>query len=377
MLLTGLLLFSCKDKYFPNIPSTGTGYLVIEGVLNAGNEPTTINITRTYDLNGTSANNGETGAVVTVEGKDNSVKQLTPISAGVYQNEYLNLLTNNQYRLHIKTKDGKEYVSDYVNVKITPEIDSIGYKQNADGVQIYVNTHDPGNNTRYYRWSFEDTWEINSFYYSMQIYDSSMTTIPKVRDRKENEMVFRCWKYGQSTNLLFASSAKLTDDVIYQQPIINIPTNNEKLAVKYSIFVKQYSLDKGAYEFYDLMKKNTESMGTIFDPMPSEVRGNITCISNPKEIVIGYISASTVTEKRVFISRPPGWNFMQPCDLATVTVIPDDSTEYYFRPGYYVPVNILDIVPPGVVVSYTGASPRCVDCRARGGDLQEPSYWKD
>src|SRR3712207_6958843 len=32
------------------------------------------------------------------------------------------------------------------------------------GVTIFVNTHNPENNTRYYRWEFDETWENRSVY---------------------------------------------------------------------------------------------------------------------------------------------------------------------------------------------------------------------
>lgn len=43
-------VLSCKDRYIPDIQSTGTGYLVVEGVLNAGNAPTTLTVSRTKKL---------------------------------------------------------------------------------------------------------------------------------------------------------------------------------------------------------------------------------------------------------------------------------------------------------------------------------------
>jgi hypothetical protein len=83
----------------------------------------------------------------------------------------------------------------------------------------------------------------------------------------------------------------------------------QQLSVLYSIFVRQYALTEDGYNFLSLMQSNTESLGTIFDPQPSQLKGNIQCLTNPNEPVVGYVSAGTVQQQRIFISRnqlPPG-----------------------------------------------------------------------
>lgn len=364
------LLAGCKDKYLPAIPATDTNILVVEGVLNAGNEPTIIKITRSYGINGTISNlKQETGATVTVEGSDNSKKPLTMVTAGSYENNDLALSPDKEYRLRIKTNDGKEYLSAFVKVKMTPEIDSIGVKQTGNDISLFVNTHDPSNNTRYYKWSYEETWEINSFYHSYLIYDKLKDT---VRDREiPLEDVFQCWKYSNSSSIIFGSSAKLTQDIIYEQPLKTIINGDDRLSVRYSILVKQYAMDKDAYEFFNLMKKNTESLGSIFDAQPSEIRGNITCITNPDEIVIGYISASTIVQKRIFLSPPRGWNFRQFCEEKIVT---PDSIGFYFASGMFIPVSEKPR-EGSIILDYVSSAPSCVDCQVRGGNLRRPSYW--
>ncbi|WP_346239086.1 DUF4249 domain-containing protein [Niabella insulamsoli] len=366
-----LVLVSCKERYYPQFQTTPTGYLVVEGILNAGNEPTLLTISRTFPMSGEGGLVFETGAMVTVEGSDQSAKPLTMTSPGNYQNNNLNLSAANEYRVRIRTTDGKEYLSDFSKVKITPPIDSIGYKANEDGVEIYVNTQDPTNNTIYYRWDFDETWQINSMYESMLIFDPGVA--PPVRPRiLPDEQITRCWKNDRSRSLLFASSAKLSSDIIYQKPIQFIANGSEKLSALYSIMLRQYSMDKRAYEFFDLMKKNTESIGTVFDPQPSEIRGNIKCLSDPSEIVIGYISATTVERKRVFISRPAGWNFFQSCE--TVVVGPD-SAAHYFGNNIYVPISEQPDENNPAIISYQSGTPECVDCRARGGATTKPIFW--
>ena len=68
----------------------------------------------------------------------------------------------------------------------------------------------------------------------------------------------------------------------------------------YSINVKQYALSHEAYLFFEKIKKNTEQLGSIFDPQPSELQGNIHCITNPAETVVGYVDISEEKVQRNF-----------------------------------------------------------------------------
>src|SRR6202035_1342987 len=103
-------------------------------------------------------------------------------------------------------------------------------------------------------------------------------------------------------------------------PVEFIEAGSEKLSVEYSILVDQYALTQGAYQFLQEMKMNAEETGSIFDPQPSELNGNIHCLTNPAEEVIGYLSISSVQSSRIFISNSdlPSWDYRSPCTLDTV-----------------------------------------------------------
>src|SRR5437868_11979399 len=70
-----------------------------------------------------------------------------------------------------------------------------------------------------------------------------------------------CWQSDTSNTVVLGSSAKLTQNVIFNQPIISIASSSEKVRAKYSIQVKQYALSEDAYNFYVNLKKNTEQLG--------------------------------------------------------------------------------------------------------------------
>ncbi len=368
-----LIAFSCRERYFPDLEGKPSSYLVVEGVLNV-NGPTFIRLSRTTQLD-TAFLRPETGAQLIVEGKDNSTRTLIHQGEGTYYSLNLNLAFNQEYRLRIHTSSGSEYLSEYVMAMNTPEIDSITWQLRNDGLQWYAHTQDASNNSRYYRWEFDETWEIESYFPPLYIYDPAITNVRQRMFPEENVQVG--WKFANSTSIIIGSSANLSNDVMSYAPLTLIPYGSEKPAVRYSMLLRQYTIDKKGYEFYQLMKKNTESLGTIFDAQPTEITGNIINVNSPLELVIGYINVSSVKQRRAFVTaRELGhWNFPQGCISFDVKNDPD-SIEYYFALNGYQPIVANTIGLGGnTITSYTAAIGICVDVTKRGATLIKPSYW--
>ena len=122
-----------------------------------------------------------------------------------------------------------------------------------------------------------------------------------------------------------------------------------------------------------LLKKNTESLGTIFDPQPSAIKGNVHSVSDPNEMVIGYINATTAQEQRIFISEAQlvnrGFNIYNFCSDFEI-INNRDSLKPYI-PGYWPYVLDVSRLRPPLYV-YFFSTPECVDCRLRGGINVKP-----
>lgn len=364
--------FGCKEPYEPNLPSIPRGYLVVEGVINAQG-PTRIKLSRTTPLDQKKTFKPELNASLWIEGNDNSSFALLAQPNGLYSSLALPINPSRQYRLRIKTKDSKEYTSEFVPVKITPPIDSISWKEDQDGVTVYANAHDDQNKTIYYQWDYDETWEIRSAYYASYRYVNGIIRASVPTD----PALYNCWKYDTSSNIHLGSSAKLEKDIIHLNPLLFLSNMDEKLGVRYSILVRQYALEKEGYQFFEQMRKNTELLGSIFDPQPSALKGNIRAVSDPEETVIGYISAASIQQKRIFISREnrdlrnPGFNIYNLCPTDSVKNNPDSIKAKI--PNGYLPY---EAVFTGISIShYLASGPACVDCRERNGINVKPSFW--
>jgi len=373
VILLALFSTGCRELYDIPDEAKNVKLLVVEGFLNS-NGPTIIKLSRTVNLKDTAKIKPELNAVVKVEGENNTSFTLTGNIKGEYAYPSLTLLDNVKYRLRIKTTEGKEYLSDFVPVQKAPAIDSVNWVRKESGVetglQIYVNTHDPQNQTKYYRWEFDETWEFHSPYYSNLEYKNG-AIVP----RSDPLAIFICWKNEPSNHILVGSSAKLSQDIISLAPVTIIPFNSIRISVRYSILVRQYALTEKGFEYWDLMKKNTEQLGTLFDPQPSTLFSNIHCLTTPDEPVIGYVSAGAVSEKRIFITNNEAypWVYRYPCpDEVQISNNPS-QLQFWFAGHLLIPTReIYNMF--GILVGYYASDPPCVDCTLSGTNVK-PSFW--
>lgn len=363
------VLFSagCKVPYDPLVNSSKIHFLVVEGYLN-GNGETQIKLsrTRTISKGDTAANINETGARLFIEDENNNTFPLYEIGNGIYTGNYP-LTIGSKYRLHITTADQKEYLSDFVSFKQAPPIDNITWDFKGGDVQLYINTHDPHNNTTFYRWSYEETWEFHSYYVSNLEFDPPTQ---KLIDR--TQQVHVCWQSQNSSGILIGSSAKLKEDAINKAPLNLIPHGDKRISVLYSMLVTQYALDSTGYNYWNAMKGNTENVGSIFDPQPNLTRGNIHCVSDPSELVIGYIGAGATQQQRIFIDNnqmPPDWNSIPDC---IVDSIDRDSIVYFLSSMILIPIDKVE--DPFSRFGWTASSRDCTDCTFFGTNIK-PFFW--
>jgi hypothetical protein len=361
-----LSVFACKDAFTPDVEAHNKNLLVVEGYIHIGGS-TTIRINRTVDVAVKSVQTPEAKAEVAIETSQGELVVGGISNAeGVCILNTVNLSATKQYRIRITTSKGKVYQSEVLTCKVTPAIDSLNFRIENGGFQVYANTHDDSNNTRYYTWDFDETWEIRSPYPSaFEVKDNQIVS----RDPSIN--ISRCWLNGTSSRILLGTSERLVADKISQAPLIHLKGNDEKVSEMYSILVRQYAITKEAYLYLDNMRKNTEQIGGIFDPQPSEIKGNMVCVSDPAETVIGYISAGTVVQKRLFISK---------------TDKPAISREWMFAHGCERFWRTADsvLLSGGLIIEekrdergmlgYDMSTRACIDCRFLGSNIK-PSYW--
>ncbi|HEY5744539.1 MAG TPA: DUF4249 domain-containing protein [Chryseolinea sp.] len=366
-LLPALIFFGCLDPYSAPHVKGNVDLLVVDGFLSATSSSIVVRLSHAMALDSAGTPPPELKATVQLEEQEGASVPLSGTADGDYTATGLNLDLTKQYRLHIKTLTGKEYFSDYVEVMKTPDIDSVAWRAGNQNLTIYVNTHDASGKAKYYYWDYVETYEHHAPFpagYIMRKHEPIPLTLA--------ERVDHCWTTQPSTHIFVASSENLSADAIRNFPLITLPAGGIEVSIRYSVLVRQRAISKEAYTFWTQLQKTTESLGGLFDPMPSQVVGNVHSTSNSQEPVLGFFSAGEERQERIYIRHDE---------------LPEEIRLYphYFCPPDSIPISVVKTLPDNTLlvypfgfaapVGYVSSTSVCMDCRTLGGVTQKPDFW--
>ena len=361
---------SCIEKYWPEINKYDS-VLVVDGLLTNGSDTTVI-----YLSLSSSVNNGELiplgGSQLYIVDENQSETHLTETSTGTYK-----ILDNTfaghvggSYQLHITLPNGKKYESDICRIQNPSPIDSVyGLIEShqiphsdvfLDGVQFYVDNNSNLNDTTYYLWRLEQSFEYKSSFNIYYIWTGSyFYTYPNP------DSLRRCW-YNSSVSEIFTYSTKsLNKPDLTGFPLNFVTTENKSLSIRYSLLVKQLSISENAFIFWDALRQQNIDQSHLYSQQPYQIRGNIKNINNSEEPVLGYFTVAGVTEKRIYINRPLIEFLYKECapDTVGIAFIRDDP-----GPVYITVINWRRAL---------GSNEACFDCRIGGGSLTPPPFWEN
>ncbi|RAI85771.1 DUF4249 domain-containing protein [Algoriphagus yeomjeoni] len=373
-----LLLSGCREPFNPEIEPADLSVLVVEGYLDTEGLPSKLKLSYTQNIQTTdSFVPSYPSAQVFLRSESGEQYPLTDLGSGEF--EFANDIPENQdYRLYISTNDGRSYTSDLLRPILTPEIIDVGFVQNELGVEVYLTTKGD-ENADDFLWTFEETYAFRPKFPSYYKFDPETADIVF---RGQDERTDLCYRGSVSSDLILETSSRFEDQFVFRQSITQILENDERLGLKYSILISQKALDKKASEFWEILRKNSDDIGSIFSPLPSNIGGNINNDQNPDAPVVGFVSLGTIRQKRLFISvqEVAPWIVFEPA-YGGCFVEPDTipKTEYAqsFASGSFVPVfpifsEFNELEPIG----YQGSPRPCSDCTLRGTNVK-PDFWQD
>lgn len=275
---------------------------------------------------------------------------------------------------YIPDESGKteevEYLSDWVEVLKSPEIENLSYVIDEMKTQMsfMVTTKPEQGFEGYCKWNYDETWEYTANFKVKERYDPlNQSIVIGTYDR------YYCWNTAKSTSLMVGSSKDLEGGRFKDHVFTKIASTDQRISYIYRMDLYQTAISRQAYTYYETLKKNSEQTGGLFGEMPTDMTGNITCLTHPEERVIGYVTASTVSKARieVFNSETDFYDFsLEPrCDRFEFT--PDEYLDRFVA-GY----DVLTIVEDefGNKTVYWSQA-RCVNCLVLGGNKNRPADW--
>jgi Domain of unknown function (DUF4249) len=360
-----ILSVGCIKQFIPET-SLDQDLLVVEGLITDKPGNIAIKLSTSMPLGIRSSAKPLSGCDVNISDDLGNLCSLHESVPGTYIPDSLfQGIVGRSYTLHVKTNSAHHnlsYQSLPVLMKPVPPIDSVYYERvvltrgddgspTGEGCQIYLNTHDPQNSCRFYRWEFVETWKFS---------------LPYIVSNKV------CWVTSNSDNISIKNTTSLSDDKVVRFPLNLITNATDRLLLKYSILVNQYSLNENEYEYWEKMQNVLEQVGSLYDMTPASIPSNITCVEKPSENVMGYFSVSAVKSKRIFITEkfrgmPDLYYNCQNKSVGYNDYIPGLNTTIWVIIDHPQP-------PPGYkILSYFRG---CADCTDRGTNIK-PDFWDD
>lgn len=362
-------LFNCIDPYSPPEIKSQEPILIIDGFVNVSGE-SRITLTRSQPLTTDTSPNYENNATVWIEDNDGNRKYFVGDEFGNYILVSQNFPAS-EYRLRIITSNTNEYLSDFVSIINTSPIDSVTWRLTDNkNVEIMVSTHGENITNGFYRWTFEETWEYRSALNSLYIYNLATRNL-----EPRNENIYYCWRSALSTNINIESTVRFNENRVSEFSIARFSQSSERFRIKYSILVQQQTLSRDAFSYWRQVKQSNQDLGTIFGPLPAEIRGNIRSLTNSNEPVVGFFSIGNTDTKRIFISNadipiPEFWDTpYKGCKYDTLFLagVPNFQGSPFLIGGR--------LYQGDVLVGYAYATDYCIDCRLSGGVNIKPVFW--
>ncbi|EAZ81240.1 DUF4249 domain-containing protein [Algoriphagus machipongonensis] len=373
-----IVLGSCREPYNAEIEPSDLKVLVVEGYLDTEGIPSIMSLSYTRNI---TQEDGFTpiypSANVFLESEGGQQYPLTALGQGNFEFAY-DIPENELYRLRILMDDGVSYTSDPIKPIITPEIIDVGYERNEQGVEVYLTTKGD-ENADDFLWTYEETYAFRPRIPTAYRYDPDLRTVVLANDENRTDL---CYREELSSDLILETSSRFEDQFVFRQSIKQIPTGDERITVKYSILISQKALDQRASEFWEVMRKNTDDLGSIFSPLPSNIGGNFKNDQDPSAPVVGYLSLGTVRQQRLFIEVRDviPWPKAPVDDYFGCLVEPDtvfiEDYESAFNSGFYTPAVPIFCDTCFDPIGFQKAEVRCTDCTLRGSNVA-PDYWED
>lgn len=127
----------------------------------------------------------------------------------------------------------------------------------------------------------------------------------------------------------------------------------------------------------------SEESSGLFTPMPTELRGNIICTSTPEKKVHGFVIASTITTKRIFIYEEQFDQINSEYEHKCIWKRPDlNSQSWYYEWTQNIEnKGAIAVTKDGDILGSdfpynTLYSRECVDCRSvEGSTKKRPDFW--
>lgn len=327
-----LLLVSCEELYHPAIDAV-SGQLVVDAKITNDPSKNIVHLSRTRHFYDDQPVLEVTGATVSLVEMGGTIIKGYESATGYYSFNSVPEV-GKKYFLRIVIQ-GVTYESRAVTMPPIPTLSDFY----TNHVMRLVNENSGESTPRTYERPFREVaadipLTQESSYYRME-YRSLLEWILQPGGKPSifpGAYVWMSFQNKEKFNLI-GPKEQTEPGKIIRYPLFTLsydPFNSahyDTMVVKgWILFVEQYGTSKESYDYHSQLNSQFAATGSLFDPIQTQVYGNILCKSNPLEKVYGYFDLNSVKEYRYFLilNLPPGIITLR--KLENYTEIPDHGT---------------------------------------------------
>lgn len=315
--LPALVLLSCVEQYAVPV-RVEQSQLVIDGGITTAPPPYNIKLTYSgvFDYaNVIPPTSVESRAKITVSDDKGQSTSFQYLGLGNYQSQNAQFRgqTGRSYTVKIELPDGRTFQSkpelmpkpvvikkvygEFVpNLFVRTDINQISFSSNYSiterypaepdgptGYRIYLDTDDPAGETNYYRWAGSSVTRRQTTGYNCGFFTICDNT---------------CFLPTDFLDLNMLSDQLVDGNSIKKKPLFLVPVF---VTGRMYIEVSQLNYTREAYQFWKRYQDQLNRTGSILDPLPAAIEGNIYNVANPNQLALGYFSAAANFKKRLTI----------------------------------------------------------------------------
>jgi hypothetical protein len=288
VLFSCLCLMSCLDKI--DVPlRQETKQMVVEGLLTNDPKFQLLRISQTTTFGNANSIEPLKGAYVEIRSSlsETVVMRASPNEIGLYKPEDPNWVgkAGVAYSIFIKLPDGRTFQSAPQKMPQAVAIENIDanfVEGGSPGFETSVSFKDPSDTENFYRWN------ATGFH---------------IRKSKGVPTGFgnsvccdRCWVLKEERAVNIFSDALVNGNLVKNRPVYLSPFY---VIGKHLIEIQQFTISRETYQFWNRYKDQQQRTGSIFDPLPAALTGNVVNITDSQDIALGYFEVSAIARKRI------------------------------------------------------------------------------
>jgi hypothetical protein len=329
-------LIACVDTYDVNIEASKK-YLIVEGTItNVIDERQIIRIFETDDQTTFlsteftktifSRDNEDIpvrGAKVVVKENGTVAHQLTEQEPGIYEMPQGFLAkVGNTYQLSLELPDGRSYQSSEEEMLPVAEIKNFKVELNREGIQtprlnnirfpthdFYIDFDDPTDEQNFYAWSWVDFESQNmcrtcrqGLFQPQGLGEGECVKNESIHPNNYYDYYCLgfCWEIFPGEDIQIFSDVFTDGQPQQNKQIAQVPVLQSNSCL---VVIHQKSLTPGAFRYLRLLESQSVKSGSLADTPPAPIKSNVLNTRAPEELVLGYFTASAVSELRHMLVR--------------------------------------------------------------------------